>query len=242
MRSRGGRHLLAASLAGSVAAGLAGCSASLPSSLPSSADLGPQEAAASAATSATPQKSAAQRSGANPRADRNIAELAKASSENPRDVTLAMAYARALRASGKRNEALAVIEVAAEANPEQTSLAVEQGLLALELGQSAKALAALEKAAPTSTDWRVLSAVGIAASSQGKQHEAQRYFARALTLSPNNAVILNNMAMSLLLDRKVDQAEAMLRRAARAGGGRQQVAQNLALAQALKREAVVAEQ
>ncbi len=38
------------------------------------------------------------------------------------------------------------------------------------------------------------------------------------------------------LDRKVDQAEAVLRRAGKAGAPRQQVAQNLALIKALKSE------
>lgn len=242
VRRRSGAMLLAT-------VGLAGCSANLASGPPSDAGqlagAGPQEVAS--LTSPTPPevvsrpKSAAPRTDSGPRA-RNLAELARASAENPRDATLALAYVRVLKASGRRAEALAVLDAAADSNPDQHVLVIEQGLLALELGQSAKALVALEKAAPSSSDWRVLSALGVAASSQGQQQEAQRHFGRALALSPNNAVVLNNMAMSLLLDRQVEQAEALLRRAARAGSKPQQVAHNLALTQALKREGAVAQE
>lgn len=82
----------------------------------------------------------------------------------------------------------------------------------------------------------MLSGLGIAASSQGNQKEAQRHFAKALEMSPNNPAVLNNMAVSLILDRKVDQAEAALRRVAKVGAPRQQVAQNLVLIKALKAE------
>jgi Flp pilus assembly protein TadD len=85
-------------------------------------------------------------------------------------------------------------------------------------------------------DWRVLSGLGVSTSAQGRQREAQQHFARALELSPNNPTILNNMAVSLILDRKVDEAEQMLKRAARAGAPRQQLVHNLALIRALKTE------
>jgi Flp pilus assembly protein TadD len=166
-----------------------------------------------------------------------VRDLARANAENPKDPTLAMAYVRVLKSAGKRNEALAVLDAASDANPAEMLIAVEQGLLALELGQSIKAEGALQKAAlGPNRDWRVLSGLGIAASSQGNQKEAQRHFAKALELSPNNPAVLNNLAVSLILDRKVDQAEAALRRAAKAGAPRQQVGQNLALIKALKSE------
>ena len=243
---RRGRRMLAM-----IAVGLAGCSANLASGPPS--DSGPTlapieapQAIASPAPATTPAAgapaamAAAKVDADRPRA-RSAADLAKASAENPGDATLAMAYVRVLKSTGKRIEALAVLDAASEANPDQAALNVEQGLLALELGQSGKAHGALQKAAQGPPDWRVMSGLGIAASSQGQQREAQRYFARALELSPNNPVVLNNLAMSLVLDRKVDQAEAMLRRAAKAGGTRHQVAQNLALTKVLKSEPVTEE-
>ena len=214
--------------------GLAACSASLPSivrgppgdsapSLEARIDK-PEEVAGKTTPSSNPKSKA-------------IGDLAKASAENPKDPTIAMAYVRVLKSAGQRNEALAVLDAASDANPAEMMLAVEQGLLALELGQSIKAEGALHKVASgPERDWRVLSGLGVAASSQGNQKEAQRHFAKALEMSPNNPAVLNNMAVSLILDRKVDQAEAALRRAAKAGAPRLQVAQNLALIKALKSE------
>ncbi len=242
----GRREAIAAArgLALVAATGLAGCSASLPSGL--SAGAVPEKAGTPVATAtATAEITTSSLSGSiqtrspqtAPRMN-SVRELAKASAENPKDPTLARAYVRALKGAGKRVEALAVLEAASEANPAETSLGVEQGLLALELGQSGKALNALRKVASGPVqDWRVFSALGIAASSEGDQREAQRHFAKALVLSPNNPAVLNNLAMSLILERKLDQAESMLRRAAKAGAGRQRVAQNLGLIKALRNEA-----
>lgn len=242
-RCRSGIAVSARVLAMVAAAGLAACSASLPSGTIAGADLSPagqaeqKVAAADASVSTSSTDPASRQEKAAPRS-RSIAELARANAENPKDPTLARAYVRALKNAGKRAEALAVLEAASEANPVETALRVETGLLALELGQSAKALSTLRKAATGPVqDWRVLSGLGIAASAEGNQREAQRHFAKALELSPNNPAILNILAMSLILDRKLDQAETMLRRASKAGAGRQQVAQNLGLIKALRREA-----
>ncbi len=214
--------------------GLAACSASLPNiaSGPPS-DGGPAlEARIDRAEPVAEKPVPAGNPKSNP-----VRDLARANAENPKDPTLAMAYVRVLKSAGKRNEALAVLDAASDANPAEMMIAVEQGLLALELGQSVKAEGALQKAAGgRDRDWRVLSGLGIAASSQGNQKAAQRHFAQALEVSPNNPAVLNNLAVSLILDRKVDQAEAVLRRAGKAGAPRQQVAQNLALIKALKSE------
>lgn len=165
----------------------------------------------------------------------SIADLAKAHSTEPRNPQHALAYGRALKREGKRREALAVLDTAADAEPKHQAVRVEQGLLSLELGQSAKAEAALKEAAGgPATDWRVYSGLGIAASSQGRQKEAQGHFAKALEMSPNNPTVLNNMAVSLLLDRNVEMAETLLRRASKNGTANQQVKKNLELARALK--------
>lgn len=167
----------------------------------------------------------------------SLAELSRAHAADPRNPSLSMAYVRGLKKAGKPMEALAVLDAVTEAVPGHNGLKVEHGLLALEMGQTEKAASVLEAAAGASSkDWRVLSGLGVATSSLGRQKEAQRHFAKALELSPNNPAILNNMAMSLILERKVDQAEAMLRRASKNGPPRQQVAQNLALTQALRSE------
>lgn len=171
-----------------------------------------------------------------------IAALAKAHASNTSEPNAALAYGRALKREGKRQEALAVLDTAAEADPKHHGIRLEQGLVSLELGQTVKAETALQQAATAPVkDWRVYSGLGIAASSLGRQKEAQGHFAKALELSPDNGAVLNNMAVSLILDRKVEQAETLLRRAAKSGVPRQQVAQNLALTRALKSEALADE-
>lgn len=166
-----------------------------------------------------------------------LAELARAHAADPRNPLLALSYARALKKAGKRLEALATLDTAVTINPADQILQIEQGLLALELGQTKKAATVLKAAAESPIkDWRVLSGLGVAESSLGRQKIAQRYFTQALELSPNNPAVLNNMAMSLILERKIAQAEALLQRASKDGAQRQQVSQNLALTKVLKSE------
>ncbi len=162
-------------------------------------------------------------------------------SETPKEVQTALAEARKLKSTGKSKEAMAYLKKAGEAHPGQRALGVEHGLMALELGQPKQAQQILAKTAPADAkDWRALSGLGIAHASQGQQADAQRYFKQALEIEPNNATVLNNLAMSLILDRKVDEAEPLLRKASAVTGAKPEVARNLALAQSLKAQQVEA--
>ena len=111
-------------------------------------------------------------------------------------------------------------------------MSLERGLLSLELGDAGKAETLLRSAHdPKAPDWRLHSALGAALASRGKQPEAQAQFAKALALAPDHPSILNNLAMSYVLDGKAGEAEKLLRKAAVAkanpDGGK--VQQNLAL-------------
>ena len=151
---------------------------------------------------AVPQKNASE--GAEP--------LAATHKANPADPNAALAYARALRASGAKEDALAVLETAAKAKPADRRLALERGLLTLDLGDAAKAETLLRSAHdPKAPDWRLHSALGAALASRGKQQDAQAQFAKALALSPNHPSILNNLAISYALDGKASEAEKVLR-------------------------------
>jgi Flp pilus assembly protein TadD len=165
---------------------------------------------------------------------KSLPELAKAHAENPADTNTTVAYARGLKAGGKAKDALGVIEIAASKAPDNQQLVVEQGLLALELGQPAKAQHALMRASPNNTDWKILSGIGVAHSGLGQHKEAQKYLEKALALAPENPTVLNNLALSYILDKKVDKGRELLQRAAAAGGNKPQIARNLELAMALK--------
>jgi Flp pilus assembly protein TadD len=76
------------------------------------------------------------------------------------------------------------------------------------------------------------SALGAALATRGKQPEAQAQFAKALALAPNHPSVLNNLALSYVLDGKAGEAEKLLRTAAAAKSSPEagRVRQNLALA------------
>lgn len=169
----------------------------------------------------------------------DVAPLAAAHKAAPDDAAAALAYARALRLSGARAEAAAVLDKAVAAKPAERRLALESGLLALDMGQPTKAERLLRKAQdPKAEDWRLYSALGAALASRGKQQEAQVQFAKALALAPDHPTVLNNLAMSYVLDGKADEAEKLLRKAqqgAQKGAPpAAQVPQNLALVLGLR--------
>jgi Flp pilus assembly protein TadD len=159
----------------------------------------------------------------------DAAPYAAAHKANPADPAAALAYAGALRANGAKREALAVLDKAAAARPSDRRLHLEQGLLALDIGEPARAEALLRQAHdPKAPDWRLHSALGAALASRGRQQEAQAQFAKALALAPDHPSVLNNLALSYVLDGKGAEAERLLRRAQRTAGA-PQVRQNLAL-------------
>ncbi len=165
----------------------------------------------------------------------DLVNLKRRNMEAPGEAKIALAYSRALKSAGKLKDALAVVEKAAEAQANNRELTVAGALLQLELGQPKKAQQALAQVAATGPqDWRVLSGLGVAFSSQGLQGEAQQQFNRALELSPNNPSVLNNLAISYMLDRKTEQAEATLKQASAGKTPAPEIAQNLLLASGLK--------
>jgi Flp pilus assembly protein TadD len=195
-----------------------------PSSAPVGASLG--------ATERTP--AGAENSARRPPVD--VAPLAAAHKANPADVDAALAYARGLRASGSKREALAVLDKAAVGKAAaDRRLQLERGLLALELGQAGKAEKLLRQAHDANApDWRLHSALGAALASAGRQPEAQAQFAKALALAPDHPAVLNNLALSYALDGKAAEAEKLLRAARPGPGEAGKVQQNLALVVGLR--------
>jgi Flp pilus assembly protein TadD len=187
----------------------------------------------SALQSAEPQQRPARSASGKARA--TLAELARAHQASPLDKAVAIAYSRRLRAAGKLDAATAVLEATASGQRDDRMLLVERGLLALERGDAERAQALLLKSAPDEAkDWRALSALGVASSTLGDQAKAQAYFKQALALSPNNSVVLNNLALSYVLERKVERAEGLLRKASNSDVSPPQVTQNLMLVAALQ--------
>ena len=149
---------------------------------------------------------------------------------DPRDSDTAIRYARALRATGQRAQASAVLETAALHNPNNKPLLGAYGRALADAGSLKQALDVLERAhSPDQPDWRVLSVQGAVLDQMGRHEEAQRYYASALKIMPDEPSVMSNLGLSYALSKDLKRAEETLRRASAIGGSDKRVRQNLAL-------------
>ena len=154
-----------------------------------------------------------------------MAELRKATeywgkeyADRPSDKTAALSYAKNLKAMGDKRQALAVLQEASVLHSRDAEVASEFGRLALEFDQLSVASRALEVAdQPGAPDWRVISARGTLLAKQGQHKAAIPYFQRALSVSPNQPSVMNNLAMAYTMDGQAARGEELLRKAREAG-------------------------
>ena len=149
---------------------------------------------------------------------------------NPRDPEIAIRYSRALRGSGQRTQAAAVLEQAAIFNPENKALLGAYGRALADAGNLNQALDVLSRAhTPDQPDWRILSVQGAVLDQMGRHDDAQRYYASALKIVPDEPSVLSNLGLSYALSKNLKRAEETLRHASERGGNDRRVRQNLAL-------------
>src|SRR5262249_40737227 len=77
--------------------------------------------------------------------------------------------------------------------------------------------------------WRIVSVQGAVLDQMGRHEEAQRYYATALRIVPDEPTVLSNLGLSYALSKDLVRAEATLRRAAAQPQVDPRVRQNLAL-------------
>lgn len=153
----------------------------------------------------------------------------------PNDPNVAMAYARALRASGQRAQAAAVLQQASIRNPKETAVLGAYGRALADAGRFAEALDVLGKAhTPDQPDWRVLNAQGAVLDQMGRNVEARRYYQTALKIAPDEPAILSNLGLSYALSKDLERAEKTLRKAAADPRAEPKVKQNLGVVLALR--------
>lgn len=160
---------------------------------------------------------------------------------NPGDKAVAVALARAMRYAGMAQQGADLMQDALERLGRDANLAAELGkcyLAAERVGLALKALAEAEQL--DQTRWDAPSAIGVALDLQGRHAEAEAAYRRALALSPDNPEIVNNLALSLALSGKLDEALVLMGRAADHPKAGLQMRQNLALLTALKGNAAEA--
>ncbi len=155
--------------------------------------------------------------------------------DNPANPDAAIAYARVLRATDQRAQAVAVLEQASIRTPQNMALRGAYGRALADAGQFPQALEALDHAhTPDNPDWRILNVQGAVLDQMGRHADAQLYYASALKIVPNEATVLSNLGLSYLLTKDLKNAEDTLRRAVAQPNVSPKVRQNLALVVGLR--------
>jgi Flp pilus assembly protein TadD len=155
--------------------------------------------------------------------------------DNPGDTNAAIAYASALRATDQRAQAVAVLEQASIRNPDSMPLLGAYGRALADAGQYQQALVALDHAhTPDAPDWRILNVQGAVLDQMGRHADAQRHYASALKIVPDEPSVLSNLGLSYLLTKDLKNSEVTLRRAVAQPKAGPKVRQNLALVVGLR--------
>jgi Flp pilus assembly protein TadD len=161
---------------------------------------------------------------------------------NPGDADAALQYAKALRATGQRSQAVAVLEQATIAHSDNKALLAGYGRALADNGNFQQAFDTLGRAhSPENPDWRILSAQGAVLDQLGRYDEARNYYASALKIAPDAPSVLSNLGLSYMLSKDLPKAEATLRRAYGRTDASPRVRQNLALVVGLQGRVAEAE-
>lgn len=164
-----------------------------------------------------------------------VSRLGARYAKDPSDKDSALAYADALRMSGRDEQALAVMRKTAIGHPKDRKVLAAYGKALAAAGEFEAALDAVRRAqTPEYPDWKLLSAEGAILDQIGQTAEARALYQKALDMRPGEASVLSNLGMSHLLSGDLPTAEDYLRRASQSQGADSRVRQNLALAVGLQ--------
>ncbi len=170
-----------------------------------------------------------------PELQRYTEDLGQRYDQQPYDKATAMAYARALRASGRYDQAVAVAQRLAAKYPKDMQVLGAYGKALVEDGRLQEAASVLPEAhTPDRPNWSILSAQGTVADQLGDHDQAQDYYRAALKIAPNQPAVLSNLGLSYALSKQLPEAEQTLQLAAAQPGADTRVRQNLALVLALE--------
>jgi Flp pilus assembly protein TadD len=166
---------------------------------------------------------------------RDIEALHERVHANPKDVDAALQYAKALRATGQRAQAVAVMEQAVLAQPNNKPLLAGYGRALADNGDFQQAFEVLGRAhTPEDPDWRILSAQGAVLDQLDRHDEARQYYSSALKIMPDDPSVLSNLGLSYMLSKDLPKAEETLRHARERAPGDMRVRTNLAVVVSLQ--------
>jgi len=153
----------------------------------------------------------------------------------PNDVDATLGLARNLRYSGGAKLAIEILDKSAPTFGDRVPFVVERGKANLAVGNVNEAIGFLATArAKDEQNWEIHAALGIAYDLTEAFAKARESYDRALQLSKDNPVVLNNMAISAALSGDVERAIATLENAPLAARHSPQIRQNLALFYGIK--------
>jgi Flp pilus assembly protein TadD len=162
---------------------------------------------------------------------------------NRGDMKAALSFARNLRLMGGARQAVAVLKDVVLKAPDNAQVSSEYGKALTAVGRSRDAIPFLARAIQMDgSDWSTFSAYGVALDQNGTHDAARQNYEIALKLSPANATVESNLAMSYLLSGQVDQAEVILLRLVSRPDATPEMRQNLAMVASLKGNTTEAEQ
>lgn len=160
------------------------------------------------------------------------------------DVGAIVGLSRGLRHLQQAREAQAIVLRALKEAPKNQDLRAELGKVQLALGEPLKAVDTLSRvdAELKGGRWDVVVALAVAHDRIGMYEQAERRYRQAMKLSPENAVVLNNYALSLAQAERLPEALEILERAAAMPEATPRMRQNLAMLYAMKGDLTMAEQ
>lgn len=125
----------------------------------------------------------------------------------PGDVPLMLAVADSLRRDGKSQRAISMYDSVLTKDAANVAAKEGKALAMIAVGDFDTPVAILDEVmAADPTRWKTLNALGILFTTRGMQPEAQRYFEEALKQKPGSASIMNNLGLSMALEKNYNGA------------------------------------
>jgi Flp pilus assembly protein TadD len=156
--------------------------------------------------------------------------------KNPKDPAIATAFAQALREDEQLNRARQVLAPHTDGKDAFPDAVTELAMVQLALGQYKEAeLTARNAVELDPNSGRAYLALGTALDAQNYHEQAEVAFRRGLDKWKGDpAPILNNLALNLASQNKLDQALDMLYKAKEISPGRQEIERNIRIISTLK--------
>ena len=149
---------------------------------------------------------------------------------NPRDKTIIITYAAALRAAGQPEQAVAVMQNGVTGYPQDIDIKVNYAKALAAAGNYGQALNVINDAIrPDAPDWNALLVKGAVLDQMGNNADARAAYSQALLIAPNEPSLEANLGLSYAMTNDLVQAETHLRKAASLPGATSRIRQNLAL-------------